>query len=240
MAMNKKAKIITLSSIISVFLIGVIVFLCFVPTIQRNTEIKKYYKQKVAVFEMENLELGSISTVFLGDEIIENYNLSVHFKQINALNRGIKNDSTSGILNRLDVSVVDIRPKVVVLQVGTHKLDKVLTYYEDILKTLKEKLPIADVVILSICPTSGEYAGRNEKIVQINNELKALAEKYNSTKATYKYVDIHSLLMNPETGELDKSYSDDGLLLNEQGYSRITDGTEQIDGIKDVVNECLL
>ena len=83
MAMTKKTKVITLSTIVSIFLIGFIVFLCFIPTIQRNTEIKNYYKRKVAVFQMENFELDrDVSVVFFGDEITENYDLSVHFKTI--------------------------------------------------------------------------------------------------------------------------------------------------------------
>ena len=67
---------------------------------------------------------------------------------------------------------------------------------------------------------------RNEDIVEINEELKALAEEYSC-----KYVDVYSALVNEETGEFDKAYTDDGLLPNENGYLKITDI------LKPIVNE---
>lgn len=227
MAMSKKTKVITLSSVLSVLWAGVIVFLCCIPKIQRNTEIKKYYNARVSVFQMENLELGTVDVVFLGDEITENYDLTKHYNTIDALNRGIKNDSAGGIKNRLEISALNIFPSVVVLQVGAHKLDKILTHYEDILSAIKENLINTSVIVLSICPTSGKYAHRNEKIVEINAELKSLAEKYE-----YNYVDVHSILID-DFGEFDKAYTDDGLLPNEQGYTKITNV------LKPVVNDCL-
>lgn len=218
MAKWKKSKIITVSSLLSVLLIGIIVFLCFVPTIQAKTEQKKYYTNRLEVFRIENLELGKIDIVFLGDEHTENYKGYKSFKNYTTLNRGIKGDTTAGLIDRLKVSVFDIKPKIVVVQIGSNNLKTAADDYNELFSTIDKKLPDAEVIVQSIYPCHGKFEDRNKKIVEVNSKMKEVADKYK-----FHYVDIYSKLIDSKTGALNQKYSNDGINLNTNGYSVVTD-----------------
>ena len=218
MAKWKKSKIITVSSIIAVLMIGIIVFLCFVPTIQKNTELKKYYNKKVADFEIDNKEFGSVDIVFAGDELTEEYDLRNNYLNLSTINRGIKGDDTYGLLKRLKVSVYDLNPDYIVLLIGSNNLSSMLKNYDDILADIDKFAPKAKVIVQSIYPTSKKYAGRNEKIVEVNKKLKELAEEYDCF-----YADVHSVLVDSKTGEMNEKYSDDGFIPNKTGYQKVTE-----------------
>ena len=218
MAKWKKSKIITVSVIMSIFLSAIIVFLCFVPTIEAEVARRKYYNERVAYFEQENAKAANSKLVFLGDELTEEYDLSKHYTLVQKVfNRGIKGDTTYTLQERLQISLLNIKPSVCVLLIGGNNLKSALKNYEEILAEIKEKSPSTKVVIQSIYPTSGDYAKRNKKIVEVNKEIEILAEKYG-----YTYADVYSVLKN-ENGELDEKYTEDGFHLNNVGYKRVTE-----------------
>ena len=221
MAKWKKSKIITLTSILAVLMIGIIVFLCFVPTIQARTEQNKYYNKRVEVFKLENKELSAVSTkadvVFVGDQITENYKLAYYLENVAAVNRGIKGDTVAGMTKRLKVSAFELNPKILILQFGTNKLGNVMKDIEPMLKYIKENLQ-ANVFVQSILPTNGKYDDRNEKIVEINKNIEKLAKDYG-----FVFIDIHSQFYNIDDKQMAKNYTDDGLTLNSKGYSRLTE-----------------
>ena len=221
MAKWKKSKIITLSSILAVLLVGIIVFLCFVPTIHARTEQKKYYNSRISVFELENKELKAagrkVDVVFVGDQITENYKLEYYFENLSAVNRGIKGDTVAGITNRLKISAFNLNPKIIILQFGTNKLDNVSKDVETMFKNLKENFQ-ANVLIQSILPTNGKYADRNEKIIEINQKLEKLAKEYG-----FVFVDTHAEFYSQEYKQMVKNYTDDGITLNSKGYNKLTE-----------------
>ncbi len=214
----KKSKVITVSTILAVLLSAIVVFLCFVPTIEANVAKKKHFEERVAYFKQENTVAANSKLVFLGDGLVENYDLEKHYSLIKKVfNRGVSGDDTFSLQERLNVSLLDIRPAVCVLLIGTNNIKTALKNYEEIVATIKDKCGTTKLVIQSIYPTSGDYAKRNEKIVEVNKEIEAIAKKYNCT-----YVDVHSSLKNGE-GELDAKYTTDGLHLNKDGYKKVTE-----------------
>lgn len=218
MAKWKKSKIITVSTILAIFLTAIVVFLCFVPTIEAEVARRKHYDERVAYFELENSKAANAKLVFLGDGITEQYNLTKYYSLVKSMfNRGIEGDTTTTLQERLQVSLLNIKPSVCVLLVGTNNIKSALKNYESILAEIKEKSPSTKVVVQSIYPTSGDYAKRNEKIVEVNAEIKVFAEKYG-----YTYVDIHSVLKD-ENGELNSKYTTDGLHLTHDGYKKVTE-----------------
>lgn len=214
----KKSKVITVSTILAVLLSAIVVFLCFVPAIEAEVSRRKYYEARIAYFKEENTLAANSKLVFLGDGLIENYDLDKYYTLVsNKFNRGVIGDDTFTLQKRLQVSLYDIKPSVCVLLIGTNNIKNALKNYEEILAEIKEKCSTTKLVIQSIYPTSLKYAKRNKKIVEVNAELKVLAEKYG-----YTYVDIHSSLKD-ENGELNSKYTTDGLHLNEDGYKIITE-----------------
>ena len=218
MAKWKKSKIITVSTILAIFLTAIVVFLCFVPTIEAEVARRKYYDEKVAYFETENAQAANAKLVFLGDELTEEYDLTKYYTLVkSAYNRGVKGDTTFTLQDRLQVSLYDIKPAVCVLLIGTNNIKKALKNYEEILAEIHEKCATTKLVVQSIYPTSGEYAKRNEKIVEVNEQIKALVEKYD-----FIYADVHSALKD-ENGELNAKYTTDGLHLTNEGYKKVTE-----------------
>ena len=112
MAKWEKSKIIKVSSFLAVLLTAVVVFLCFVPTIEAKVAMKKHYEEKIAYFELENQKALISNIIFLGDGLVEQYDINKSFPLVNKMfNRGILGDDTVGLQKRLKVSLFDLQPK---------------------------------------------------------------------------------------------------------------------------------
>ena len=221
-----KKKIVILASIlIALAFVALIVGNCllFQRAQQKQREddwivfIKQYYNDKVAQYEAENPTLEDVDVVFLGDSLTDGYDVDAYYPQFNVANRGIGADTTFGLERRLKVSAYDIDPKVVVILIGANNLDTMLDNYERIVTGIKQNLPNAKIVLLSICPTSGSQAWRNPIALENNVEIEAIAGRQGCT-----YVDMFPILLDPDTDELRESYTIEGLHFTAEGYEVIT------------------
>jgi lysophospholipase L1-like esterase len=223
-----KKKIIIISAVcVSLALIVaaiLVLFLHVIPkrAIEREQReffefLQQYYKDKSAGFAEENKTLGEVDVAFIGDSLTDGYDLKTYYPDMKVINRGIGGDTTHGVLARLDTSVIEPAPRVVVMMIGTNNLGDMFTDYEEILIKLKSELPDTMVVILSIPPASGEYVERNGQIAINNVKIKSLAEKYD-----YAYVDVFTPLFDFERNELRAEYTTDGIHFTPLGYEVIT------------------
>lgn len=216
MAKWSKAKIVGFS-ILAVLMTAVVVFLCFVPTIQKNTKIDKHYSERLALFDAEREKNYNQNVLFVGDELVENFNIATNFPLVkNYYNMGIAGDTTTRLHKRLETTVLNTNPSVCVLLVGTNNLKSAIKGYNKILSTIKTNKPETKVVVQSIYPTNYSYKKRNAKIVEVNKKLKELTLSFG-----YSYLDIYSSLVD-DAGRLNESYTTDGLNLNEAGYKVVT------------------
>ncbi len=180
---------------------------------------ESYYDKKIGIFARENKTAKDIDIVFLGDSLTDFYNVKEYFPSYKVLNRGIAGDTTDGLLKRLEVSVYKVKPKVATLLIGINNITTMFRDYEDILKALKENIPDAKIVVISLLPTNKACAGYNELIAESNKNVKTLAEKYDCV-----YADLHALLTDAETGMAKDEYTvDDGLHISVAGYEVITE-----------------
>jgi len=183
-------------------------------------DLQRYYDSKVATFAEENktIEKGSIDVVFIGDSLTDHYDVARFYPGIVTLNRGIAGDNTYGLEKRLQVSLYDVQPKVVVLLIGSNNLGGMMQNYEDILISMKENMPNTSIVIQSVPPMDGILRRWNNGIIAYNNvEVKALAEKYGC-----EYVDTFTLLLDHDKNVLRAEYTYDGLHFVDAGYEVIT------------------
>lgn len=216
MAKWSKAKIVGFS-ILAVLMTAVVVFLCFVPTIQKKVKIDKYYNEKLAQFDAERNKNYNQDVLFVGDELVENFDISVNFPLLNdSYNMGITGDTTTRLYKRLESTVLNTNPSILVLLVGTNNLKSAVKGYTKILNTIKTKSPNVKVIVQSIYPTNYGYKKRNAKIIEVNKKLKELTLSFE-----YSYIDVYSCLVD-DTGKLAESYTTDGLNLNEAGYKVVT------------------
>ena len=178
---------------------------------------QEYYDMKVANFEEENKTLTDVDVLFLGDSLTDGYDVNAYYPQYNVANRGIGGDTTYGLERRLQVSAYDLNPKVIVMLIGANNLSSMLENYESIVTNLKQNLPNAKIIILSICPAGGDQIWRNPHALENNVELQAIAERQGCT-----YVDMFPILLDPDANELRASYTIEGLHFTAEGYEAIT------------------
>ena len=176
---------------------------------------QEYYDNKVALFVEENKTLGPVDVCAIGDSLTDLCDFTVYYPDLKVANRGIGGDSTTGVLNRLDCSLIDVDMKVISLFIGINNHATMFNDYEDILKAFNEYKPDAAKVILSLTPVTNDFKKLTDTINRNNVRIKELAESY-----SYTYVDINTPLRD-ENGFLKQEYTTDGLHFSDSGYRKI-------------------
>ena len=189
------------------------------------------YVTKYRKFENENKKFYKNQIVFIGDSITDGYNLKKHFSflLLKTYNRGISRDTTDGVLKRLNVSLYDIKPSIVVILIGINDIkrdidhDTIIQNYTAIFEGISTNLPDTKVVIQSVYPVDIRMTNDTlkltktiEYIINLNAHLKLLCDEYN-----FIYADIFERLKNNDN-TLIQEYSYDGLHLNHNGYMRVS------------------
>lgn len=189
-------------------------------------DFQAYYNERVEKFVAENEELigKRVDVAFLGDSLTEYCDVEKYYPAYVTANRGIGGDTTFGLEKRLKVCAYDVNPKVIVLLIGTNNLRTMFDNYENIVKSLKENLPTTDLVILSLLPMGGEFGQKNNQtIIENNVEIKRIANLHECT-----YIDAYDLLLNPETNEINASYTTEGVHLSDDGYIVLTSAVNAV------------
>ena len=222
--------------VIAFLLLAVLLSLCGC-TDEREAEwaaqIAAYREAKLVAYAEENERYADYEcdVAFLGDSLTDGYDLKEFYPQYTVVNRGISGDTTFGVENRLETSLYDLKPKVVVMLIGVNNIHTMFDNYENILISLRDNLPESEIVLISLTSMSKEW-GKNNQLAAYNNiKIKLLAEKYG-----YKYVDLYSALLDVETGEIRAEYTTDGGHLTPKGYQiytqTLTPVLEELDCLK--------
>lgn len=183
-------------------------------------QVAAYRAAKRAAYILENERYADyeVDAAFIGDSLTDAYNVEEYYPNIIVSNRGIGGDKTYDLYGRLQVSLYDLKPKVVVMLIGGNNLDSMFDDYEDILIGFKENLPKTKIILLSLTSMGGEHWGKNNELAAYNNvKIKLLAEKYG-----HCFVDLYTPLFNLESGEIYSEYTTDGGHLTEKGYEVLT------------------
>lgn len=185
------------------------------------------YDSKVKAFQELNRHATHGGIAFIGDSITQDYPVHEWFKEKNVYNRGIGGDTTEGLMKRLDVSVFELKPKAVVLLIGTNdgvllnkSPEEVAFGIKSIISSILAWDETIKVLLQSIYPVNPEVDPKtvgirtNAKIQETNAMLKTFSE--------VTYVDVYSHLID-EKGLLSKELTHDGLHLNMKGYRIVTE-----------------
>ena len=220
----KKRYFIPLCAVVLILLAIAIVYFAVILPQKREEELKAavraYYDAKLEQYERENAEYEDyeVDVAFIGDSLTDGYDLVKYYPQYLTANRGIGGDTTFGVEERLQVSLFDLKPKVVVMLIGANNMDTMLQNYESILQSLKENLPESKIVLCSLTAMGGEHWGRKNQLAAYNNvSIKLLAQKYG-----YTYVDLYSALYDVSIGEVYEGYTVDGGHFTHEGYTVVT------------------
>jgi lysophospholipase L1-like esterase len=116
------------------------------------------------------------AVVFLGDSITQGWNalLNQFFLGVKVANRGISGDTTRGVLIRLQEDVIALKPRGVVLLIGTNDLEEQATpetttgNLQLILAALRAHNPAMPVVLCNVMPSSDAKKRPAAQIKKIN------------------------------------------------------------------------
>ena len=223
MSMKKKTWLI--GGGVAVVLIAVAVVLAILLPKQKEKrefarQVAEYRAAKMEQYEKENAAYADyeVEVAFIGDSLTDGYDLAQYYPQYVTANRGIGGDTTYDVQGRLQVSLYDLKPQVVVMLIGANNSDTMLENYEDILVGLRDNLPGTEVVLLSMTAMGGEHWGsKNAQAAYNNVSIQLLAEKYG-----FAFVDLFTPLYDVETGEVYEGYTVDGGHFTHEGYTAVT------------------
>jgi len=187
---------------------------------------------------LERARKGDVDLLFLGDSITAGWKgggaetWSRHYAPRKAANFGIGGDRTQHVLWRIDHGEVDgIKPKVVVLMIGTNNLgtntdEQIAEGVAAVVARLQSKLPEAKVLLLGVFPRGGKrdkdqvVAPPEPRIARINETIARLDDG-----GSVKYLDIGSRFLD-EAGQVPKAIMPDFLHLGPKGYRIWADAIE--------------
>ena len=187
---------------------------------QRQALIKQYYADKLACYMQENntYQDYEVDVAFLGDSLTDGYDVSKYYSEFVVSNRGIGGETTVGLEQRLDVSVYQLKPKVIVMLIGANNMSEMFSNYENLLIGSQQNLPDTKVVLLSLTAMGGEHWGTKNQLAAYNNVIiKKYAEKYG-----YYYVDLFTPLFDENIKEVYQGYTIDGGHFTQLGYEVVT------------------
>lgn len=172
-----------------------------------------YYLHKTSFFKLH--ARSNYDVVFIGDSLIDGGDWYDIFPDYRIANRGIRGDTTTGVLNRMD-TIVNTRAKTAFIMIGINDIDDgvslelVVDNYIKIIELLGDNN--INVVVQSTLLTDGVIRD-NGLVAALNEQLLSYCEAN-----TISFIDVNKQLS--KNGRLDLQVSSDGLHLNGLGYQR--------------------
>lgn len=169
---------------------------------------------------------GENRVVFLGDEITEQWPRAF-FEGKPYINRGILRQTSAQMLVRFRQDVIDLHPKVVVIEAGSNDVASVMgpaTEYQ-ITDNLASMIELAKAhrikVVIAAVPPVCDCAGQIQtlrrvpgKIIGLNGTLEQMAQEVGVVFADFYKPLAQGRLMN-------RDLTVDGLLPNQAGYAKL-------------------
>jgi lysophospholipase L1-like esterase len=170
---------------------------------------------------LERAKTGKVDLLFLGDSITQGWNKDVwnrFYGPRNAANFGIGGDRTQHVLWRIQNGELDgIRPKVVVLMIGTNNAssstpDEIAQGITAIVEELRRRLPKAQVLLLGVFPREQKPGGLRERLKAVNERIAKLDDG-----SHVRFLNIGKAFLNAD-GSISPEIMPDYLHLSRQGY----------------------
>jgi lysophospholipase L1-like esterase len=161
--------------------------------------------------------------VFLGDSIIGGWNsLGSAFPDFKVANRGIGGDTTRGVLYRLNEDVIGLKPKAVVLLIGTNdiglgaKAEDVADNIKAIIAALEKSDPNMPIIFCKIMPSNGAKEHRPAGVIEKVNALALASVKHDPEVAVCDTWSIYA----DENGNCKQSEFPDLVHPNAVGFAK--------------------
>ncbi|MCC9137146.1 SGNH/GDSL hydrolase family protein [Pontibacter silvestris] len=158
--------------------------------------------------------------VFTGSSSIRKWEtLNQDYPNRPVLNRGFGGSQIEDAVEYFDRIVAKYQPRQVVLYSGDNDIasgkspDVVLKDFKKFAEQVKQKLPDAELVFLSIKPSLARW-DMYDKMQEANRKI----EKYASGRNWIKYVDVASPMLGADGKPMPELFVEDGLHMTREGY----------------------
>ena len=226
--MGKRKKIILIvTAMVLTLALGFGAFYLFntyLPNKKKQAEherlVKEYREAKLTKYREENEKYADyeVDVAFIGDSLTDGYDLEKYYPEYLVSNRGIGGDTTFDVEGRIETSIYDLKPKVVVMLIGGNNLKTMFDNYENILCGYRENLTNTKVILVSLTAMGQKWGAEKNEIAALNNvKIKILAEKYG-----FDFVDLFTPLYDITIGEIYAEYTSDGAHQTAAGYEVFT------------------
>lgn len=163
------------------------------------------------------------TVVFLGDSITQGWgdDMGNTFPGLRVANRGISGDTTRGMLLRLKNDVLALKPKGIVMLMGTNDLEEgadaatISKNIEFMLEAIRKNDPKTPVTLCRVFPASASKKRPSDQIQAINAAIANVAKGFPQVTM----VDTWTLFAN-EKGDAKESEFPDLLHPNQMGYAK--------------------
>lgn len=198
-------------------------------TYDQFANLGRYAKQNAALGEPKK---GEKRVVFMGNSITEGW-VRLHpefFKENGYIGRGISGQTSYQFLLRFRQDVVNLKPRVVVINYGTNDIaENTGAYNEDytfgnvcsmceIAKANHIKVILTSCLPARFMPWRQQLPNIMDKIRHLNGRVKAYAKENK-----IPYVDYFSSMLAPDGGGMDTRYTPEQVHPNLEGYKVMED-----------------
>lgn len=200
--------------------------------------VKQEKLEKLERFRRLNKFAQKGQIVFAGSSLMEQFpvgellmDLGVH---LTIYNRGVGGFTTQDLNEALDTCIFDLAPKHLFINIGTNDLNDpeytlsgLMGRYEDILCTVKEKLPQVNLYLLAYYPVN-EVIGQqnpntgnvfryrtNTRIREANQAIEQLARRMGAA-----YLDLNEGITDAN-GNMKAKYTIEGIHMYADGYMEV-------------------
>lgn len=189
------------------------------PCTENSIPNYAHWYERMAIFAAEKDSIRDNCVIFLGNSIIEGFDLDAFFPGTGAINRGISSDNIVGLIQRLDICIGDVKNArlfvmIGINDIGAQKSEKdIKACYSTMVNKIANR-PSYTVYLHSILPTSEKWSNcPPQKIRNMNRFIEQMAQKHNM-----EFVNIYPLFAAENSEYVNDSLMYDGLHPNNSGY----------------------
>lgn len=179
------------------------------------------WEKEIAAYETKDREAPppKHAVLFIGSSTIRLWKtLAQDFPDQPVINRGFGGSEIADSTHFADRIIFPYEPKQIFLRAGGNDIhagkspEQVFANFKDFVKTVRAKLPAADIVFISLSPAPSRWAERDA-----TKALNAMIKEYSAT-AGFKYVETYDMTLTPAGEARQKLFVADKLHFNEEGY----------------------
>ncbi|MHC1684435.1 MAG: GDSL-type esterase/lipase family protein [Clostridiaceae bacterium] len=201
---------------------------------QGDYQLREYQIDTIKKIMVRNHCAEKGGVVFFGDSITEMYDIETYYPEVEVkYNSGVSGFTSETLLWICDEAVIKLKPKLLVLMVGTNDLGntnmrsprEIANNIYRIVDLISRNIKDIKIIVVSTLPCNEDKHGMkigkglrgNEIIKLLNNEITYVCSLLNNVK----FIDAFTHMLDKENN-IFEDYTDDGLHLTMKGYEKYT------------------